>query len=98
MGGHLSATASRTAWSMDCAPALATRDGQRASVLIVVDDFTRYVICTLMPRLDSAAVRDVFVERILTPYGRPARVRTDAGREFAGAFAALLNTLGIEKI
>ena len=98
LGGHLTAPAPRVAWSLDCAPALATKDGNRSSILIMVDDFTRYVVCALMPRLDSRSVRDVFVSRVLAVYGRPARVRTDSGREFAGEFSALLDSLGIERI
>jgi transposase InsO family protein len=68
------------------------------SLLIAVDDFTRYVISIVLPKLDSRTVRDAFVDRILTVYGRPARVRTDSGREFAGEFAALMDALQIERI
>lgn len=64
----------------------------------MVDDFTRYVIAVRIPQLTSAAVRQAFVERVLTVYGKPSRVRTDNGREFEGDFAALLAALGIERI
>ena len=63
-----------------------------------MDDFTKFVICTEIPRLDSKSVRDIFIERILSVYGKPQRVRTDSGREFEGHFAALLRELGIEHI
>jgi hypothetical protein len=48
--------------------------------------------------LTSRAVKQVFVERILTVYGRPERVRTDGGREFAGEFASFVDSLGIQRI
>ena len=67
-------------------------------MLVIVDDFTRYVVAVPLPRVDSRSVRLAFVERILAVYGRPYRVRTDGGREFEGEFATLLSSLGIEKI
>ena len=98
MSGHLSASKPRIAWSLDCAPSIKTSSGGRASILVAVDDFTRYVLCVVLPKLDSKAIRQAFVERILTVYGRPERVRTDGGREFAGEFATLLDTLNIQRI
>ena len=90
LGGHLTAAAPRVAWSLDCAPAIKTAEGSRSSILIAVDDFTRYTLCIEIPRLDSNAVKKAFVERIVGPYGRPQRVRTDQGREFEGVFANFL--------
>lgn len=95
LSGHLTASRPRVAWSMDCAPSLGTASGERVSILIVVDDFTRYVLCAALPSLTSRAVRQVFIERILTVYGKPERVRTDGGREFAGDFARFVDSLGI---
>ena len=80
---------------MDCAPSLGTPSGARVSILVAVDDFTRYVLCIALEKLDSKAVKRAFVERILTVYGKPERVRVDGGREFAGEFASLCETLGI---
>jgi hypothetical protein len=37
----------------------------------MVDDFTRFVVAVPLPKLDSKAVRQAFVERILMVYGRP---------------------------
>lgn len=94
----MSASQPRVAWSMDCAPNIMTQDGHRLSILIIVDDFTRFVVAIPLPKLDSKTVSKVFTERILAVYGRPRRVRTDGGREFAGDFEQLLASLGIEKI
>ena len=65
---------------------------------MIVDDFTRYVLCVVLPRLDSMAVRQAFLERVLSVYGRPERVRTDGGREFAGEFTTLMEALNIQHI
>ena len=90
LGGHLSASAPRSAWSLDCAPSIGTSSGTQKSILIVVDDFTRFVLCIVLPKLNSKIVRNTFIERILTVYGKPQRVRTDAGKEFEGDFSSLL--------
>lgn len=86
----MTAAAPRVAWSLDCAPSIKTADGSRYSILVAVDDFTRYTLCVVLPRLDSNSVKKAFVERIVGPYGRPQRVRTDQGREFEGSFAEFL--------
>ena len=65
------ATTPRVAWSLDCAPGLMTPSGRRKSVLIMVDDFTRFTILVPLDRLDSASVRSAFLERVLAVYGRP---------------------------
>ena len=93
LSGHLSASRPRLSWSLDCAPSIKTTRGDRVSILIAVDDFTRYVLCALLPKLDSRSVKRAFMERILMVYGRPDRIRTDGGREFAGEFSELLATL-----
>ena len=77
LGGHLSSMAPRVAWSLDCAPAIQAAEGQRSNILIAVDDFTRYTLCIELPRLESGAVKRAFLERIVAPYGKPQRVRTD---------------------
>ena len=94
----MTAAAPRVAWSLDCAPSIRTADGGRSSILIAVDDFTRYTMCIEMPRLDSNSVKRAFMERIVAPYGRLQRVRTDQGREFEGAFAEFLDRWNIEHI
>ena len=86
----MSAHMPRVAWSLDCAPSIATNSGERASILIAVDDFTRYVLCIVLPKMDSHTVKEAFIERILTVYGKPQRVRTDLGKEFEGEFSTLL--------
>ena len=78
----MAAGAPRIAWSLDSAPGVNTPSGRRKSILVIVDDFSRYVVLVPMCKLDSASVRDTFLQRILAVYGRPQQVRTDAGKEF----------------
>jgi transposase InsO family protein len=66
--------------------------------LIAVDDFSRYVVLIVLPKLDSATVRDAFVNHILASYGKPERVRTDKGSEFHKDFDSLMKQLGIRHI
>ena len=77
IGGHLAAAAPRIAWSLDCAPGILSESGERSSVLVMVDDFTCFVILVPLTRLDSASVRREFLHRVLAVYGRPRQVRTD---------------------
>ena len=97
MGGHLASKAPRIAWSMDCAPGLNTSTG-RQSISVIVDDFSRFVVLLLIPKLDSASVRQAFLQNILAVYGRPRQIRTDSGKEFQGHFASLLRELDIKHI
>ena len=58
------------------------RDGTRKSILVMVDDFSKYVILVILDRLDSNTVKEAFIRHVLSAYGRPLRVRTDRGSEF----------------
>ena len=64
-------------------------------MLVMVDDYSKFCILCLLDELDSNAVWDAFVSRVLCHYGKPYRVRVDSGPEFAGAFAAGVKALGI---
>ena len=64
----------------------------------MVDDFSKFAILALLPRLDSTAVAEAFLERVLAVYGRPQRVRVDGGVEFKGKFTALMEALGVERL
>ena len=67
-------------------------------MLIAVDDFSRMSILVVLPNLESRTVRNAVMERIISVYGKPRRIRTDRGREFLGDFKEMLETLGIEHI
>lgn len=56
LGGHLVTSGPRTSWSLDCAPAIATADGTRQSILVMVDDFSKFTILAVLPVLSSKVV------------------------------------------
>ena len=73
-------------------------DGKRKGVLIVVDDFTRFTHLIVLDSLTSKEIADKFFDRVVSVYGTPLRVRTDAGREFMGDFRTLLTVLKVNHI
>ena len=86
------------AWSLDCAPAIQTSKDSEAPVLVIVDDFSKFVILVPMESLTSTNVANAFLERVLAAYGRPMRVRIDGGSEFMKDFRGLVEGLGIDLI
>ncbi len=81
---------------MDCTPSIKTTGGKRASVLVVVDDFSKFCLLHILPDLTSAAVATAFLTHVLCVYGKPRRVRVDQGSEFLGDFAQKMRVLGVE--
>ena len=65
----MTAAAPRVAWSLDCAPSIKTADGSRYSILVAVDDFTRYTLCIELPRLDSNSVKRLSWKGLWGPMG-----------------------------
>ena len=72
IGGHLATNAPRISWSLDCAPSIKGPNGTRASILVMVDDFSKFVILRVLPNLTSKAVADAFLEAVLCWRSRPA--------------------------
>ena len=62
IGGHLVPRMPRIAWSLDCAPAIRTAGGERATVLVIVDDFSKFVILVSIQHLTSQAMAQAFLE------------------------------------
>lgn len=81
---HLKADNPRDAWSVDLAPGLKLPDGNRANIVVCVDDFSKFVILGVLPNRTASALRDWMLAHVLGPYGRPLQVRTDRGNEFSG--------------
>ena len=98
IGGHLASNAPRTAWSLDCAPSIKGPQGQKQSVLVIVDDFSKFVLLKLVTHLSSKAVAQIFLSDVISTYGRPYRVRVDNGSEFLGEFSELMGALEISII
>ena len=48
LGGHLAPNMPRVAWSLDCAPAVRTKEG-KALILVMVDDFSKLTLLRVLP-------------------------------------------------
>lgn len=92
-------------WYLDSAAAVRKRDGHAVSVWSAAGGHTRWVEAAVIPappggRSESGSLSarsaDLFRSAILCRYGAPRRVVTDDGPEFAGHFAALMASLGVE--
>ena len=92
---HLTASRPRISWSLDIAPRLGGSGDNRTSIVVAVDDFSKYVVLTPLLSIDSAAMASWFLQFIVAPYGKPQQVRVDNGNEWRGSFPELLTTLQI---
>jgi len=59
-------------------------DGERLHVLIVLDDFSRYVVAHALADSPSSAVATATLTKAIARHGKPEAIRTDRG----GAFVA----------
>ncbi len=91
---HITAIAPRTSWSLDCAPAIVAGD-KRATIIIAMDDFSKFMVAGILEKLDSKNVAKWFLNNVLALAGKPKMVRCDNGNEFAGYFAGMLQALGV---
>ena len=98
MSDHLRADNPREAWSIDLAPGLKLPNGERANIVICVDDFSKFVLLDVLPTRQASDLRSWFLKNVLGPYGRPLQLRSDRGNEFAGGFAALLQENNIKHV
>jgi IS30 family transposase len=94
---HLQAKRPRQSWSLDCAPHIGTIDGKRVSIIVAVDDFTKFTKLALVDNLDSTATAKWFSEHIVAVHGKPEQVRIDNGNEWQGEFKKLLQTLNVHR-
>lgn len=76
LGGHLAPRMPRVAWSLDCAASIKTKTG-KATILVMVDDFSKLCILRVLNDLNSSLVTQCFLENVVCLYGRPSRVRVD---------------------
>ena len=67
-------------------------------VLMIVDQFTKWIECFLMAKQTAQTVAQTFVEGFISRMGSPLQVHTDQGRQFEGTlFQAVCDLLGIVK-
>ena len=62
----------------------------------MVDDFSKMTLLQVVGDRTSKTIANAFLERVLSVYGKPGRVRTDGGPEFQGDFHALLESLAVQ--
>lgn len=98
MTSHLRANNPREAWSIDLAPGLKMPDGNRSNIVVCVDDFSKFVILDILPSRQAEDLKAWVLKHVIGPYGRPLQIRTDQGKEFAGAFAQLLGEHNIKHV
>ena len=73
-------------WQLDLAGGIYLADGRECKLLSGIDDHSRYVVCAAVLAVPSArAVADAFTAA-MRPYGVPAEVLTDNGKQFTGWF------------
>jgi site-specific DNA-cytosine methylase len=73
-------------WSVDLAGPLPVTPRGAKYVMVMVENFSKWVVLAALPNKNSEVVAQVFVERVLAPWGAPAVVLTDQGKEFQGEF------------
>ena len=76
-------------WSLDFAgPLLPTSQGAKY-VLVMVEHFSKWIELVALPQNSSELAATAFLDGVLARFGAPAKVLTDQGREFLGAFEEL---------
>lgn len=79
-------------------PFIPPSDTGNQYVLMIVDQFTKWVECFPMPRQTAEMVARTFVDGFISRMGCPLQVHTDQGRQFEGSlFQAVCDLLEIAK-
>jgi transposase InsO family protein len=73
-------------------------DGHRSNVVVCVDDFSKFVILDIIPSRQAEDLRGWILKNVLGPYGRPLQIRSDQGKEFAGAFSRFLKEHNVKHV
>ena len=81
---------------MDCAPALGAAGAGRKTIIVAVDDFSKYTLLGILDSHTPAAVVEWLGNTIISIFGVPCRLRVDNGTEFRGELEVLCKLLEIE--
>ena len=68
---HLTAEKPRLSWSLDCAPRLGASQNRRLTIVVGVDDFSKFVVLTAVEDLSSKSARDWFLQEVVAKFGKP---------------------------
>ena len=79
----------RITWSLDLITNLGPPDAPKKHLLAAICCYSKFCLLRLVPDRSSATVASTLKNHLFATFGTPAHVRTDNGKEFAGATAAL---------
>lgn len=83
-------------WAIDCLTHLTPPSPENHShIVLAVCVFSRWVEIGCVADLKSTTICEWFHQNVTCRYGLPVAVRTDKGREFAGAFSLYLQRMGV---
>ena len=77
-------------WSLDFAGPLPITRRHNKYVLVMIEDFSKWIELVALPNKFSEGAAYAFLDRVLSRFGAPAEVLTDQGNEFLGEFQTLL--------
>jgi hypothetical protein len=69
-------------WSLDFAGPLTITPRGAKYVLVMVEQFSKWIELVALPQNSSELAAMAFFDRVLARFGVPAEVLTDQGREF----------------
>ena len=79
----------RITWSIDLITNLGPPDAPKKHLLAAICCYSKFCLLRLIPDRSSTTVASTLKHHLFATFGTPAHVRTDNGKEFAGATAAL---------
>ena len=65
-------------------------------VIIIIENFSKWIELVAVMDLKSATIAQAFQERVLARFGAPIEVTIDNGSEYVGEFRVLLAQHGIQ--
>ncbi|KAK3281301.1 hypothetical protein CYMTET_10903 [Cymbomonas tetramitiformis] len=85
-------------WSLDLAwPTKRITKAGNQRVLVMIEHYTRFVVCVPIPDKEAATIASAFRYHVLSVFGAPAECLVDGGTEFEGEFSALCKQCLIDR-
>lgn len=92
---HLNCRELRASWSLDLVPRINTPEGSCKSIMVAVDNFTKFTVRDLLDSHRSKDSAKWFLQEIVANFGISRQVRVDNGIEWADKISSLLRSLNI---
>jgi hypothetical protein len=83
-------------WSLDFAGPLPLTVQHNRYVLVMVEQFSKWIELVPSPEKCSEGIAYAFLDRVLSHFGAPAEVLTDQGTKFQGEFQVLCDKVLID--